>query len=202
MKCHPLTQRLFAVLAPLVCTFFNQAVRAQDQLVEIDGGADQSRQSYEWLVTNHHSSPIVYIEFPHYHADTFTVPHRWKQESTFLVGVGVPDRPGVCIAHPEPPNTGIAAGGAQRFGMRIAAAGAPVGQGTVKVRFADGKEISVPGVSLPESPATDFKHLPLLGAALLFGGWVVVRTLRERRREAQQQSMASEKASNPPGNGK
>ena len=47
----------------------------------IEGGVRPSnRQYYDWKVTNHHTSPIIYIEFPHYHADTFGAPAGWTQE--------------------------------------------------------------------------------------------------------------------------
>jgi hypothetical protein len=184
-----LRQGRLPVLAAVVCMLLAPAARAEEKLAEIDGGADESRHNYQWVVVNLHTSPIVYIEFPHYHADTFTVPPRWKAESTFLVNVGVEDRPGVCIARPEPPNPGIARGGAQRFEMRIAGAAAPVvGRGKVKIRFADGKETVVTNVSLPEPPAPNFRYLPLMGAAMIFGVWVVVRTIRDRRRRERAQA--------------
>lgn len=176
---------LTLILAVLTSTPQILAATAGDKLVTIDGGADQSRHNYEWFVTNHHSSPIVYVEFPHYRADAFTVPPLWKAETTYLVNVGVPDKPGVCIARPEPPNTGISKGGSLRFEMRITAKGAAVGRGRVKIRFADGKETVIEGVILPEPPPSDFKLLPLVGAALIFGGWVVIRALRDRRRKQQ-----------------
>src|SRR5437868_3393823 len=43
---------------------------------------DASGQNYAWIVTNNHTSPIVYVEFPHYHADTFHTPDGWDQKCT------------------------------------------------------------------------------------------------------------------------
>lgn len=178
--------RIAAVLMVFACILPAAAARAEDKLVEISGGADETRHNYEWLVVNHHTAPITYIEFPHYRADLFAVPPNWTKETTYLVNVGVPDRPGVCIARPEPPNPGIVRGGAQRFGMRISAQGAAVSTGQVKVKFSDGKETIVTGVALPEPPLNRSRLLPLLGAALIFGLWVVIRTIRDRRRASAQ----------------
>jgi hypothetical protein len=157
---------------------------ARAEMATIEGRADTSGHNYEWVVTNDSASPIVSIEFPHYHADLFSVPPGWQSKTTFLVNVGVPDEPGVCIATAQPPNPGIVRGGSARFGMRITAKGAPVGKGAVKVRFADGREVLVTGVELPEPPASSFKFLPVVVGAIILVLWVVIRTLRERRRRA------------------
>lgn len=181
----PLVRRSCMVLMMIVLSPRLPAATADDKLASIDGEVDPTRQNYEWFVTNHHTAPIVYIEFPHYRADVFNVPPRWKAETTFLVNVGVPDKPGVCIARPEPPNPGILRGGSQPFSMRITAKGAAVGRGEVKIRFADGKETVIRDVVLPEPPPTDFKLLPLVGAAIIFGSWVLIRAIRDRRRKNQ-----------------
>jgi hypothetical protein len=156
-------------------------------LVEIKGGADETRHNYEWTVTNRHTSPITRIEFPHYHADAFVVPSGWSTEgTTFLVNVGVADKPGICVATVMPSHTGIPEGGRQEFRMRITASGALVGEGKVRIKFKDDSTTVVPGVVLPVPPPYDFKYLPLVGAALIFGLWVIIRTIRERRRRASQ----------------
>ncbi len=153
-----------------------------DALVTITGGADASGHNYTWTVTNHHTSPIVYLEFPHFRADMFHVPAGWAAETTNLVGGRrEPDKPSVCIARAEPPNTGLWHGCSREFGMRVAPAGAPRGPGTVTVRFADGTENKVAGVELPEPPASSGKYIPLIGAGVIFAGWVIVRTLRGRQ---------------------
>ncbi|HRR84888.1 MAG TPA: hypothetical protein P5316_07745 [Phycisphaerae bacterium] len=166
---------------------FADSAQSADQLVEIRGGADETRQNYEWTVINKHSLAIVEVEFPHYHADLFQIipPAGWEQECTYLVNVGVPDRPGVCIARRKPPNPGIPPGGQHLFAMRLTAKGALVGKGKVTIKFADDRTVIVPGVTLPVPPPPSFKLLPLLGAAIIFGLWVLVRTVRERRRKGQ-----------------
>lgn len=156
-----------------------------EELVTIKGGADPTCQNYEWEITNRHDSPIVKVEFPHYRADMFTAPAGWESKCTYLVNVGVPDRPGVCTAWPKPPNPGIPKGSSRRFTMRVCADRPPVGSGTVTVYFADGTEVRVPNVTLPEAPAPEAKYIPLVGCGLLFGGWVLVRTWRGRRRANQ-----------------
>ncbi|MGQ9650933.1 MAG: hypothetical protein ACUVXJ_12550 [Phycisphaerae bacterium] len=155
--------------------------------MKIRGGADQTRQNYEWTVINNYTHAIVEVEFPHYHADTFQIipPAGWEQECTYLVNVGVPDKPGVCIARRKAPGPGIPPGGQHAFVMRLTAKGALVGTGKVTIKFADGKTIAVPGVTLPVPPPPSFKLLSLVGAAIIFGLWVLVRTVREHRRKGQ-----------------
>ena len=62
----------------------------------VTGGPDTSGRKYSWTVTNEHTSPVVYVEFPHYHGSLFFAPENWRVECTFLVNVGVEDRPGIC----------------------------------------------------------------------------------------------------------
>lgn len=164
---------------------------AEGPRVEIDSEVDPSFHEYEWIVTNRHTSPIVCIEFPHWNADLFPAPPGWQVEVTGLVGQQQPGKGQMCIARAEPPNSGISQGAAQRFTMRIAPRGAPMGQGKVTVRFADGKAVAVPGVSLPVRPPSD-RNLSLLGAAIIFGLWVVIRTIRERRRARQRADVTTE----------
>ncbi len=162
--------------------------------VTITGGADDTAHNYTWTVTNRHVSPIVQVEFPHYHADTFMVPPGWTQRCTYLVNVGVEDRPGVCTAT-APAGDGIARGESVEFGMRICAAGANVGRGNVTVRFADGSEAVVAGVSLPEASPTSTKYMPLVGLAVIF---VLVVVIRERRRRRSSADASEEPAESPP----
>ncbi|MGB9626872.1 MAG: hypothetical protein ACPMAQ_18625 [Phycisphaerae bacterium] len=162
--------------------------------VTITGGADDTAHNYAWTVTNRHVSPIVEVEFPHYHADTFMVPPGWTQRCTYLVNVGVEDRPGVCTAA-APAGDGIAHGESAEFGMRICAAGANVGRGNVRVRFADGSEAVVAGVSLPEASPTSTKYMPLVGLAVIF---VLVVVIRERRRHRSSADASGDTAGSPP----
>lgn len=167
-----------AILALLLCT--PGLVLAKKPLVEITGGADVAGNNYSWEVTNLYSSPIVHIEFPHYAADLFRTPDGWKQETVNLINVGVPDEPGVCTAFVKQPNLGIRQGGRAKFGMRINIRKAMRKNGTVTVRFADGTETLVEGVELPNQGQVQNKHMALIGTAVIFGGWVAFRTLRQR----------------------
>ena len=72
--------------------------------------------------------------------------------------------------------------------MRIAASGALVGKGTVRIRFEDRSTAEVTDVVLPVPPPYSFKMLPLVGAAIIFIAWVAVRTIRERRRSSVKQA--------------
>lgn len=157
--------------------------RGQAPLVEISGGADESRQNYQWKVTNRHGSPIVFIQFPHFHADTFSVPNRWKQECTNLIGAGKPTHlSGVCTAKVVSPADGIAPGRAAEFGMRLALLGGDrPSPGRVTVRFADGTETIVEGVELPMATSILEKMVAPIGLALIFGIIVLFEVRRRRR---------------------
>ena len=101
--------------------FMPSIAAGADPLVTITGGVvDVKGHNYEWIVKNYHSSPIVYVEFPHYRADSFTAPDGWSTETPNLVGrPAEPDKPQVCIARPRPPNKGIVRGASVQFGMRV-----------------------------------------------------------------------------------
>ncbi len=146
--------------------------------VTITGGADASGQHYAWTVTNRHTSPIVYVEFPHYHADLFFAPENWSTKTTALVNVGYKDEPGVCIARVESPAAGIHLGGALDFGMRIAPLPTKRGKGTVLVRFADGTESGVAGVELPQPRGVWDKYASLIGLGAIFLLWIIFRARR------------------------
>jgi hypothetical protein len=164
------------------------SVHAESALVTIEGGVDDTLHGYKWTIINHHTSPIVYVEFPHYGADTFSPPvHGWKQKTTNLVGTTRPaGEKSVCIAEAEPNGPGIPRGGAQTFEMRIAPAGAATGRRSVTIRFRDGTETVVTNVEVPVAPPTS-RNLSLIGAALIFGGYVLFRALRDRRRRRSEQ---------------
>jgi hypothetical protein len=154
-------------------------VGAEPPKATIAGGADETGHEYRWTLTNRCKSPIVYVEFPHYHADVFSVPPGWTQRTTYLVNVGVEDRPGICAAT-APSGDGIGPGQSGDFSMRITASGANVGKGNVKVRFDDGTETVVADVTLPQPNPTDVKFLPLIGLAVIFVVVVVIREWRRR----------------------
>ncbi len=153
----------------------------EEPKVEIAGGADGSGQNYRWTVTNHYGSPIVYIQFPHYHADTFHAPEGWSKESTYLVNVGVPDKPGTCTASVDSARKGIPPGRSAEFSVRLATGGAHRRPGQVTVRFADGTQTIVAGVELPTASTTPERLYGLIGFALVFVIIVIVQTRRRRK---------------------
>ena len=160
------------------------AALADRPKVTIVGGADASGHNYSWTVTNGYTSPIVYVEFPHYHADLFFAPKSWSTETTALVNVGSKDEPGVCIARAESPAAGIPPGRALNFGMRVAPLPTRRGQGTVLIRFADGTESSVTGVGLPQPGSVWDEYASLIGLGTIFLLWIIFRArrwLRTRR---------------------
>ncbi len=169
-------------LAVAATFFWPIAKLAADQaeLVTIEGGVeDASAQRYSWIVTNHSTSPIVHIEFPHYRAGLFFTPEGWSQENSGMVKVRGKNEPGVCRATASAPFAGILPGGSATFAMQIGAEGAQRGRGTVQVRFADGKVVGIANVELPRAPAASTKYMALIGLAAIF---IVVVVIREKRR--------------------
>ncbi len=174
-------------LAAVLCA---GSAHAENALVTIEGGWDDTIHGYKWTITNHHASPIVYVEFPHYGADLFsTPPHGWTQKTTNLVGGRTTTEKSVCIAMAKADGPGIPRNGAQAFEMRIAPAGAAKGRGSVTIRFQDGTQVILTNVEVPVAPTTS-RNLSLIGAALIFGGYVLFRALRDRRRRRSQQQAA------------
>ena len=168
-------------------------VAAGSPKVTITGGADTSGHNYSWTVTNEHTSPVVYVAFPHYRAGLFFTPAGWAAKSTFLVDAGVEERPGVCTARADPPTAGIPPGRSAQFGMQIAARGAQRGPGQVTVRFADGTETIVSGVELPQPETFGDKYLSLIGLGLVFGVAIVAREwhVRRKSRALREESLSS-----------
>jgi hypothetical protein len=159
--------------------------RAEAPRVNITGGFDLQAHEYQWTVTNHHDSPIVYVEFPQYHGDLFHSPDGWENETHNLVNVGwEPGEMGKVIARAAEGNPGIGLGGSRTFKLRISGQGQISGNGTAIVRFADGTELQAKGVSVPIMPEEGSPYLALIGAVILFGGWVVWRESKRSRRKA------------------
>ena len=183
------SQRCRIVLA-LVCLGVPAPALAESDLprVTISGGASDVDHSYNWTISHEHTSPVVYVEFPHYRASLFFAPEGWTTKSTFLVNVGVEDRPGVCTAEAGSPASGIAAGAVANFKMQVVRRGTSPGTGAVLVRFADGAEVKVSGAELPvrESLSDKFMALYALGAGFLL--WVVIREVRNRKGKASLQT--------------
>lgn len=177
MRQHPVR-----LLAAWVVAMAAAAGRAEPQpLVTITGGADGSGQNYSWTITNRHSSPIVFIEIPHYRADTFVTPAGWQQECTNLMIAGQAREPGVCRAWPKPNASGLTPGRSAEFALRVAREGAQRRTGTVLVKFADGTQVSIPGVEVPTRESVPERFAALIGMALIVG-LLIVFQLRARRK--------------------
>ncbi|MFQ5489308.1 MAG: hypothetical protein ACE5GE_01190 [Phycisphaerae bacterium] len=151
------------------------------QKAKIAGSIVDNGHRYVWTVTNLHSSPIVAVEFPHYHADLFLIPDGWSDEGTTnLVGRGGGDNPGICRASVKPQAKGIAPQGQAVFDMRIAGAGAHTGTGSVSIQFADGTRAEVSGVALPVPEPSLPRYARLAGYAALFGLFLLWASMRRR----------------------
>jgi len=165
------------------------AVAEQQPKVTITGGADASGNNYTWTVTNHYRSPIVYVEFPHYRAVLFYAPAGWSTKSTYLVNVGVPDRPGLCTAKAESVAKGIRPGTSAEFRMQVDVGKAWRGPGTVRIRFADGTETTVADVQLPQPKNTPIdKYVRVIGFFVIFVVAVAIFSIRQRKRPAAEAS--------------
>lgn len=160
------------------------AAQSGGETVVIEGGADASGQQYAWTVTNRGSTPIVWIEFPHYHADAFMAPAKWKKETTHLNIAGSKDLPGVCRASVDSPDLGIGPNRSAEFQMRVSNAGAARRLGEVKVRFADGREMTIGDVELPSPLSRGEQYQMLIGLAVIFGLILLVNARRKRSPKA------------------
>ena len=158
------------------------AVASDTPKVSITGGADTSGQNYTWTVTNHYASPIVFVEFPHYHAGVFFPPKGWESEATAIVEIGYKEEPGVCIGRTDSLDLAIDKGESGAFRMKIAPLPTRRGKGTVRVRFADRTEAAVAGVELPQQELIGDQYAPLIGLGVIFLVFVIVRTVRAKRR--------------------
>ncbi len=156
---------------------------ADEPIVTIEGGM-QDTDDYSWEITNHGDKPIVYVEFPHFHADLFTPPRGWEIECTFLVNVGVPEKPGICTATATDPADGIQPGRTARFDMRIAKLETYRGEGEAKLRFSDGTETIVGGVELPRGLTLAERSGPALGFAVVVLIMILVGTRARKKRAA------------------
>lgn len=164
--------RILLIQSAMLCSFAGAANAAEK--VVIVGGRDGSGQNFSWTVRNQASSPIVWIEFPHYHADLFTPPAGWKQECTNLNVIGSDDKPGVCRGISESASEGIPPGSSAQFSMRLSRSSANKGSGTVQVKFADGTTASVSGVAVPIAPSVWDHLLPPLAMGAIFVAAIVI----------------------------
>lgn len=148
----------------------------------IEGGVRPGNpQFYDWKVTNHHSSPIVYLEFPHYHGDTFHAPEGWAQQWENRSMLGGKDAPGWVRASVDDPGNGISPGGSIEFEMRLARGGALPRPGKVTVRFADGAELIVADVEVPSAHSFLEQNVMLFSLAIIFGIALVIHFRRRRK---------------------
>lgn len=171
---------------------------ADSPRVAIEGGVRQDNpQFYAWKVTNHHTSPIVFIEFPQYHGDSFTAPPGWNQEWKGRAMAGTKGEPGWVRTSVDDPLRAIPPGGSAEFEMRTTTTGALPRPGAVTVRFADGTVVSVSGVELPTAQSFLERNVMGIGLALIFGIAVLVHLLR-RRRKAASVAAARPATSDPP----
>ncbi len=152
-------------------------------MVTITGGAEVPGRKYSWTVANNHTSPIVRIEFPHYRVGLFFAPKGWStDQSTFLVSVGVPVKPGLCVAEAASSAEGIASGKSTEFSAQLATGAVRRRAGQVLVRFADGTEFTVAGVELPQREAISDSNVSLIGLGVIFVAWLFFQLIRSRRR--------------------
>lgn len=158
------------------------ADEAPQHRVEITGGRDESGQFYRWVVRNLSDSPIVFVEFPHYRADTFFAPEEWRKEITNRMGDPKATGPsGVCRASTDDPRAGITRGRSAEFGIRLARGGADYGKGTVVVRFLDGVEVKLTDVETPRPPSLVDRLAVPGGLAVILLIILAMQRLRGRR---------------------
>ncbi len=172
--------RLAVVIAAFVSVWAAATAFGQIPHVTITGGLKEDG-SYQWEVVNQHSSPVVYVEFPHFQADMFYVPPGWKSKSTYLVNVGVEKRPGVCTAWVDSPREGISIGSRAQFGMRVRQHEARLVLGEVLVRFADGNTLTISGVELPGRPGLLDRFGLLICFAVFFAILGLIMARKKRR---------------------
>jgi hypothetical protein len=165
----------------LLCAALSAPAAGDEPGVKVESGLNDAGM-YVFRVTNQSSSPIVYVEIPHYLADQFMTPRNWKQECTFLSNIGVEKRPGLCSATAESPIFGIGPGETAEFSMRMGLDGrneSRRGEGTMKVRFADDRSVIVAGVSVPVKPP-EWENWGLIGGYVVIG--LILLAIFARRR--------------------
>lgn len=162
------------------------AAQPSTKPVRIDGGTRDGGANYTWEVKNQSDQPIVRVEFPHYHADTFRPPEKWEQECTNLMVVGGKNAPGVCAGFVVEPRRGIQAGRSGEFYMRINRRGAMARPGDVTVHFADGSTFVVRGVTLPTQQGFIERYIAALGLAAIFGLIILIRLRSSKRKTAEE----------------
>lgn len=161
------------------CLVANAAWAAQ---VTIEGGPEGLGNSYQWTVTNDHSSPIIKVEFPHYRASLFLAPAGWSSSCTNLVAIGAKDEPGTCTSVADSPASGIAPGRSLSFRIQLASGTVKRGSGTAVVEFADSRRQEVVGVLIPVPESRMTRFMPLVGLGVVLSFLIILETIRSRRK--------------------
>jgi hypothetical protein len=153
-------------------------------LVDISGGPDETGHRYTWTVRNNNDSPIVFVEFPHYGADLFTVPDGWTEEIVHPATEG-PGKEGRCTAAARSAEHAIRTGGSATFSLRLGPYagtwGVRHGEGDVIIRFADGTQTTARAPA-PRMESTFSRYLPLIVVGLVLLVLLVRRSRRLRGR--------------------
>jgi hypothetical protein len=157
------------------------AAVAQEAPVTITGGADATGHIYEWKVTNRHTSPIVFLEFPQYRGDTFTAPDGWTQDWKYRAMAGGTVKPGWVRASVADGGMGIQPGSSNTFRLRIARGGAERHTGSVTVRFADRTEVLVGNVEVPTRQSFLKRHVALIGLVIIVAVALSIHLWRRRK---------------------
>ena len=114
-----------SIKAALLCTLATSSAMGLDlPKATMTGGADVSGRNYSWTVTNEHSSPIVYLEFPFDKVLLFLAPQGWQTNCSQQTGDIFEHSAESCAARAPSPASGITRGATAEFGMRLYRSGA------------------------------------------------------------------------------
>lgn len=156
-----------------------------DRVRIVGGAADGTGQNYEWTVTVSGSLPLVRIEFPHYHADTFTAPPEWQRDLTNPERPGTTISRGVGVAWVEKDSLhAISDGRSAKFSMRVARVGADRRRGNVTVTFADGSVVTISGVELPSEASFGERYGMTIGIGVLLAAFLAYQVRRRMKSTA------------------
>lgn len=163
---------------------FGSVTTAQvPETVDIQGGAQpDNSHAYNYVVTNHASSPVVAVDLPHFRGDVFRVPEDWTFEATERF-TSLNTGPGRFLAKVSNDRAAIAKRGQATFSVRISHLGAAQGRGEAVVLLKDGRRLTIPvECAVQESLIGRYRSLVGMGTAfvlfVLFGLW------RSRRKPA------------------
>lgn len=193
MTTRPTIAAVLSLVAILLMPSGTCRAQAESTEIEIDDKV-LPNGNYQWTVINRADKVITEVIIPHYHGDLFITPREWSQQCTYLVNVGVPDKPGTCRAFVESERDGIRRGGRTTFELRIARSGAREGRGDITLRFADGSETTVSNIIVPTTPHYSEHFLGPIALGVLLLAAIGYEMRRRRRVRAQPPS------SEPPAN--